>query len=160
MNDFYLDSEGTVHVKLSNADEELLCDQDDWEKLCKYTWHKDSRGYARTDIVDGYLLFHLCVISKKPEQDVDHIYGNKLDNRKKFLRACTHKENCRNRCHLNKNNTSKARGVVWRKREQKWMAQIVVDGKKMHLGYFDNFEDAVSHRKAAEKKYFGTLEVN
>ena len=61
---------------------------------------------------------------------------------------------------MNKNNTSKARGVVWRKREQKWMAQIGVDGKKMHLGYFDNFEDAVIHRKAAEKKYFGTLEVN
>ena len=33
---------------------------------------------------------------------------------------------------------------------QKWRAQIRVDGKRKHLGYFDTFDDAVAARKAAE----------
>ena len=52
-------------------------------------------------------------------------------------------------------NTSGVVGVVWDKNKKKWEAIIRINKKQIHLGLFDNFEDAVSTRKQAEEKYFG-----
>jgi len=54
---------------------------------------------------------------------------------------------------LSKRNTSGHKGVGWAKREQKWRAYIAIKGKTIHLGYFDNKEDAIQARKKAEMKY-------
>lgn len=70
---------------------------------------------------------------------VDHINGNKLDNRKINLRNVTHIENCQNRQNLNKNNTSGVHGVVgWR-----YSSSIVINGKRKHIGTFDTIEEAI-----------------
>jgi hypothetical protein len=53
------------------------------------------------------------------------------------------------------NNKSGKTGVSWRKQRSKWHAHIKVDGKEIHLGFYDVFDDAVSARIEAEKKYFG-----
>ena len=55
---------------------------------------------------------------------------------------------------LSKANTSGVKGVSWTKSNQKWCAEIVFQGKKHILGYFDKIEDAAKARKAAEEKYF------
>ena len=52
-------------------------------------------------------------------------------------------------------NTSGKTGVCWVKRSGKWSAQITKDYQLHHLGFFDNKEDAIEARKAAELKYFG-----
>ena len=53
-------------------------------------------------------------------------------------------------------NTSGVTGVCFDKRINKWYAQIKVKNKKrITLGYFTNFEEAVVARKEAEQKYFG-----
>ena len=87
-----------------------------------------------------------------PLHHIDHINGDRSDNRISNLRAATRTENNRNR-RIPNNNTSGAMGVIWSKQDQKWRAQIKVDGRKRHLGYFDNFADAVATRKLAEIKY-------
>lgn len=56
---------------------------------------------------------------------------------------------------LQSNNTSGVTGVTWDVEKQKWAAQIGFDKKNIHLGRFDNFDEAVVARKDAEKKYFG-----
>ncbi|MCL2575711.1 MAG: AP2 domain-containing protein [Defluviitaleaceae bacterium] len=56
---------------------------------------------------------------------------------------------------LSKNNTSGVRGVSFNKRKQKWRAYIRFKGKSMHLGYFDELEDAKAARVAAEVRVFG-----
>jgi len=53
------------------------------------------------------------------------------------------------------NNMSGTKGVNWHKSKNKWRAFIGVKGKHIHLGLFENFDDAVKARKEAEKKYFG-----
>lgn len=58
-------------------------------------------------------------------------------------------EQARNRRML-RNNTSGASGVVWNKQNKKWSVVITVDNKKIHLGYFIDFNDAVQARKDAE----------
>jgi hypothetical protein len=83
---------------------------------------------------------------------VDHIDGNGLNNRSDNLRLATQQENQKNR-KLNSNNLSGYSGVYWNKAKQKWRACIKVDGKEIHLGYFDKLEDAVAARQQAEIKY-------
>lgn len=57
-------------------------------------------------------------------------------------------------------NTSGKTGVSWCKDRYKWEAYIAVDGKKINLGRYDNYEDAVKVREEAEIKYFGRLKGN
>lgn len=51
-------------------------------------------------------------------------------------------------------NIRKGKGVSYKKDKKKWKAYIRIDGKQKHLGYFDNEEQALNARKAAELKYF------
>jgi len=83
---------------------------------------------------------------------VDHINGRPTDNRWDNLRLVTQAENSRN-CKLPSNNTSGAIGVWRRSADGKWNAEIKKNRKKIYLGSFVNFEDAVKVRKEAEKKY-------
>ena len=68
------------------------------------------------------------------------------------MREATNQENTKNRC-LPITNTSGRIGVYWHKPCGKWQARITGNGKNLHLGLFDNFEDAVYAREQAEVKY-------
>jgi len=87
-----------------------------------------------------------------PESQVDHINGLRSDNRLVNLRAATASENSQNmRGPMKSNRTSKFLGVSWKKREQRWCAQIQVAGKRRHLGLFAD-EDAASRAYLAAKR--------
>ena len=86
---------------------------------------------------------------------LDHINGDRLDNRVSNLRAATRQQNAMNQ-KIKVNNTSGFKGVCWSKQKNKWVANITFNKKKnIHLGFFENFDDAVNARKIAEEKYFG-----
>lgn len=85
--------------------------------------------------------------------EVDHINGDHLDNRPTNLREVDRTGNCRNtaKTRLNKSGVS---GVTWHKSKRRWCADIRIgNGQRKHLGAFENFEDAVAARKAAEQHY-------
>ena len=99
----------------------------------------------------AYFLYH----GKDPKgKQVDHIDGNPLNNKIDNLRLATGSQNQMNRGLL-KNNTSGVVGVYWVESVQKWRAQIDCKNKRIYLGYFDDKEEAIAARIAAEKKYFG-----
>lgn len=77
---------------------------------------------------------------------VDHIDTNKLNNCLSNLRIVTSRTNS-NRKHLK--STSNFTGVSWHKTTKKWYSSIVIDGKKIHLGYFNNEEDASKYYENA-----------
>lgn len=87
-----------------------------------------------------------------PPQMLDHINGVKSDNRIANLRSADHAKNAQN-LKRTANNTSGAIGVVWHKLGKKWQANIVVGKKTIYLGLFEDFNDAVAARRAAEKLY-------
>ncbi len=87
-----------------------------------------------------------------PDGEVDHINQRPADNRIENLRVVTKAINMRNVART-RANTSGATGVVWYKAKAKWHARICVDGKHHSLGYYKNFEDAVSARERANSRW-------
>lgn len=114
-----------------------------------------NRGYLKTRInkvsYQVHRLLWLLVTGETPNI-VDHINGNRLDNRFKNLRNVSMPENNKNMPRP-KNNTSGFVGVTLHKPSQKWVAQISVNKKWVYLGFYGSFADAVEARKQANKKY-------
>ena len=72
---------------------------------------------------------------------IDHINGDRSDNRISNLRLATPTQNARN-MRKRKGTTSIYKGVHWYERKGKWRAQIRANGKENHLGYFATELDA------------------
>jgi hypothetical protein len=87
-----------------------------------------------------------------PVDQIDHINGNTKDNRLENLRDVSNRENLRNQ-KIPKNNTSGTLGVSFDKRKQNYQASIKINGKRKHLGYFKNKEEAIAARAVANIKY-------
>lgn len=83
--------------------------------------------------------------------EIDHINGDRADNRLSNLREVSKSENARN-VGVRTNNTSGVCGVYWNKAVNKWQAYIKTNGKAKYLGIFVDFEDAVKCRRAAERE--------
>jgi hypothetical protein len=81
---------------------------------------------------------------------IDHKDGNPSNNKLDNLRDVPHVINCRNQ-KLYVTNTSGVKGVTLVK--GRWAARIVVDGKAICLGTYDNKEDAIKVREQAEETY-------
>jgi hypothetical protein len=93
------------------------------------------------------------------EYEVDHIDGDKLNNRSTNLRICTTAQNCANRGPRS-DNSSGTPGVKFDKAKGKWASGIGVNRSYVHLGYFNNINDAINARKEAEIKYHGDFAHN
>ena len=123
-------------------------------KLASVGVHPTS-GYIYIQIEGARFMAHRVIwkmmTDVDPEQ-VDHINGFRTDNRWSNLRDVTRIVNCQN-ARLSKNNQSGALGVMFHKASNKWLAKIGVGMKIVHLGVFDQFDDAAAARKAAEIEY-------
>ena len=136
-----------------------------------FTWKVDRRKYVKKGNVAGSLhhtgywdirikgsvyrahrLAFLFMDGYLPENDVDHVDRNKLNNSWINLREVSRSCNMRNQ-KININNKSGVSGVSWYKRGKKWQSSIGIPKKQIHLGFFDNLIDAVKARWNAELKY-------
>jgi hypothetical protein len=88
---------------------------------------------------------------------VDHIDGDKENNRIENLRAATNQQNICN-SKLYASNKSGHRGI--RFKDGSWVARIRTKGQEIHLGTFKNIEDAIAVRKNAEGEYHGEFARN
>lgn len=73
---------------------------------------------------------------------VDHINGNKSDNRITNLRLVSPSQNAQNRYGAAKGTLSNVKGVGWNKRSGKWVAQIKGPFGRYKLGMFDSIDEA------------------
>lgn len=149
----YICRDGYVCVYIENKDEVMLVDYDDWKKMCDKKWLVNDKGYAYCRDNGKRVTAHRDIMNPDHTLVVDHINNEKLDNRKENLRNCTLQENNLNRP-VQKNNTSGTPGVTYVKKTGKWKVEICYYGQYKYLGTFEDYDEAVSVRKAAEKKYF------
>ena len=137
---------------------EVLIDSEDLETLSAYRWYATPLGrnqtrYARARINGERVWMHRFLMLALPSEEIDHINGNGLDNRKANLRRCSHKENCQN----NHRRLSKYgyRGIAFN--GVNYRAYIKVDGKNLHLGTAPTPEEAAKLYDSAAKNYFGVF---
>lgn len=149
--------EGDVAICLATNGVEFYVDVEDIFKIESHAWYQNDMGYILGDIPNGEkgVRLHRFLLGVDGKECViDHIDRNPLNNRKSNLRICTQQQNVWN-SGMRKNNTSGVTGVSYEKRRGRWLAKIKVSGKSIHIGYYKNFDDAVSARYKAEEKYFG-----
>ncbi len=89
-----------------------------------------------------------------PEQDIDHIDGNRTNNRIENLREATRSQNNGN-SKIARNNTSGYKGVQWCKTTKKWRSVIWINNKRKCLGRYDDIENAAKAYHEAAIVYFG-----
>ena len=123
-------------------------------RVGKVAGYVHSTGYRRTKI-NGvehpiHRLIWLWVYGEWPQGEIDHINGDRTDNRVQNLRDVTTSINQRNAKKRNDNTTGIA-GVGWSKRHKKWTVRIMRDGERIFLGYFDCKYHAASVRHFAQE---------
>lgn len=139
-----------------------IIDTEDFELVSKYKWNYLKIGYASTSVGGRKnkitLYMHRVIMCPCNGFVVDHINGNKLDNRKANLRLCLQSENSKNRIKSsNRNKTSSYKGVYKRKdgRKKCWTTKIKVNRKNIIIGSFYNENDAALAYNQAAIKYHG-----
>lgn len=138
-----------------------------------FTWNVSPNGQVKAGQVAGFLdvkgylsigvlgrvykahrLAWLYIHGHFPDDQIDHINGFKDDNRIANLRPANNQQNAINRG-VRSDNKSGVKGVVWHKRDEKWSVNGKVNGKRIHLGYFDTLEAAAAARADFEIAHHG-----
>lgn len=116
-------------------------------------------GYIRFEIlgrkVRGHRVAWALWHGSWPEGEIDHINGDRADNRIENLRAISPRQNSRNKRIPQDHATGcvgvekrvSLRGVV------KWRASIHFNKRKVRLGQFNSIEEAITARLKAEREY-------
>ena len=136
---------------MSNIPNNVLVDNEDRPMLeAMGKWRMHSQGYAcmgkYKDKKYISILMHRVIMNPPPGYQIDHINGDKLDNRRCNLRIVTASENQRNRRNV--------KGYTYCKRNKKWLAYLFLDGHFKNLGYFKTEEEAKEARQVAKEKYY------
>lgn len=142
----------------------------------QFTWNAGGRKRKRGSIAgypsDGYIYLAienkvyrahrvawLFVHGQWPTKEIDHINGNRADNRIANLRDVSHRENVQGARRLSPRNKTGYTGVSWNTAKQCFTATIMRDGKAKFLGCFDTAEEAAdayaNHKNVPEtgKRY-------
>lgn len=149
----YFEKEGIGYFKITKG---MTCkiDPEDFDKVKNHSWcavKGKKTFYAQSRISKNELCFiHNIIMDAKI---IDHINGDGLDNRKSNLRKCTITQNNRNRG-PSKRGTSSYKGVCWSTAKNKWRANIMINKKQTHLGYFETEKEAAkSYDEKAKEIY-------
>jgi hypothetical protein len=133
----------------------VIVDPADYTWLSQYNWCLHSKGYAVGYVDTQKVFMHRLILSPPAELQVDHINGNKLDNRRANLRITDSTGNNRN-AGKRRTGTSQYKGVRWHQGINKWFAEIAVaKGNRKHLGCFSNELDAARAYDAAAREHHG-----
>jgi hypothetical protein len=152
-----------VRIPLTQSQFTLI-DADDYARIAKYTWtviRSNHTMYAKANVDGRAIYMHRLIAlgdnSRMDSLKVDHKNRNGLDNRKRNLRAVTHRMNLKNSTGKASVRKSKFKGVspTRHSTKQVFRATIQALGKQRHLGYFSSEEEAARAYDRATLIYFG-----
>lgn len=153
-NKYVIDGD-TLIVYNRKDNREMLFDADDFDKVNQHTWCIAKFGkaeYIETVVEKKVILVHRMILNAPKDKEVDHINGNKLDNRKSNLRLATSQ--------INKHNYTKAKGYSWCKRDKRFKARIVINYKTINLGDYKTEDEARKAYLEAKAIYHPTAPIH
>ena len=115
----------------------------------------NTNGYKKGSVLGVFVSAHRVAwalhYGKWPDGHIDHINGDRADNRIENLRDVFHNQNCQNRAATCLNKSGQV-GVRYHSGQGLWHARIGGGGGKSfkHIGVYKTFDEAVSARKKAE----------
>lgn len=161
LNEIIIDGD-IAKIKLYDSKQneigEAIIDTEDVDRVKNYKWRVKLGGTNRSKcncVLTGNAKetytnsLHRHIMNCPKSLYVDHINGNRFDNRKSNLRICTNQENCFNTVKLC-TNTSGYKGVNLDKSRNKWVSEIKFSGKKIFIGRYNNIEEAAFTRYYTE----------
>jgi hypothetical protein len=131
------------HIQATNG-KLIKVNCEDFEFFIERSWRLNDRGYAISD--QSVKRMHRQVMelalgrALEDKEQVDHINGDRSDNRRHNLRTASNQENCFNQ--RPRQATSRFKGVYWYAMAGKWRASIQPGGVKVHCGTFDDEVEA------------------
>lgn len=136
--------------------EVCLVSDEDLPLLSRFSWYLQNKGYVCGRIGNGFVMIHRFVTGAKGAQIVDHINGDKLDNRRENLRIVNHSQNNQARSPF-----KRFPYIGVEKERQLWVAYIRKDGKRKRIGSFqDPIDAAKAYDKMAKKLYGDAAHTN
>lgn len=135
-----------------------MLDDEDRERFGTYRWSVSGNGYLQRHHVISpgrytKIRLHQEIMGQPKGVLIDHINGNKLDNRRQNLRLVDDVGNAQNQRKLDRN-TSGYRGVSWSKAQSKWQAYAHKERKLIHLGYFEDLHEAAKVTNEYRRQHY------
>jgi len=134
-----------MEIEVGNGRSAIIDDK--FSHLSEWKWYLDNKGYAVRQFrpergKQRTMYMHQAIIGRplNRSMEIDHINGDRLDNREVNLRHVTRRGNAHNRIEHRLGNSV---GVRLRPGRKRWEARIRVNGKTKTIGLFDSKEDAV-----------------
>ncbi len=157
--------DSTVQIQLHSARHDglvALVSVGDEHLLVPYRWRVLQAPQALYAVAtDPYgpsgstVYMHRVIVgASRPNDQVDHINHNGLDNRRDNLRLVTVQQNAMNRV-SRKGSSSQFKGVSWDSRERKWKAATNYQRRTRSLGYFTSEVEAANAYDAAARELYG-----
>jgi hypothetical protein len=132
------------------------CEVDDADasEVSKHCWWDNKNGYLQGKIDGKVVYMHRWLVGAEEGSEVDHINGDKRDNRRCNLRFVSRSQNQWNKAAC-KGSTSKYKGVHWDSYAKKWRASMSWDGRTRNLGNYDTENDAARAYNEVVKSLHG-----
>lgn len=159
-NEFLFSEDKMICTIFFNDKTSFVIDSSDFQLVSKYTWFKGKRGYPtahysrKLKASSRTFTLHRLLFGFPESGDIDHIDGNKMNNRRENMRLCSHQQNMFNQKKRCTNSTGYT-GVSFSKSAKKYEAYIHHNGKKKNLGLYRTAVEAAIARDKAALEYFG-----
>lgn len=117
----------------------------------------EREGYVVVRLNKSNYKAHRIIMAMQGEDqslEVDHIDGDRSNNKLTNLRTCSISENGFNRRYQS-NNRSGTKGVYWLESENRWRVVIGYHGSKIYIGQFSDLEEAREAAASARDMYHG-----
>lgn len=153
-----------AEIKLTNSDKLAIVDDSSAYRIRKFgEWRLDTQENTEYATHGHFSIkMHHVVLSMQDlvfnNFEIHHKNGNGLDNRKENLEVLTRQQHLLTR-DKQKNNTTGFKGVAYKASKKgeikKYVAQVTINGKRTHLGYFETAVEAAQAYNEAAVKHYG-----